>query len=111
MVKTLHQMSSFDASAHPGPEFEEEQAWEATRQQTSMATQVMADSTSDLPKSQQQGGRRVSDAQWEIFVACEAAEALHGGVDGPASSIGIGSVAMSVTSATFSRTVKLGIRL
>jgi hypothetical protein len=77
MVKTLHQMSSFDASAHPGPEFEEEQAWKATRQQSSMATQVMADSTSELPKSQQQVGRRISDAQWELFVACEAAEALQ----------------------------------
>ncbi len=77
MTKTLHQMSSFDASAHPGPVFEEEQAWEATRQQASMATQVMTDSTSELPKSQQQVGRRVSDAQWELFVACEAAEALQ----------------------------------
>jgi hypothetical protein len=77
MVKTLHQMSSFDASAHPGPEFEEEQAWEATRQQTSMATQVMRDPTADVPLAQQQVGRRVSDAQWELFVACEAAEALQ----------------------------------
>jgi hypothetical protein len=77
MVKTLHQMSSFDASAHPGPEFEEEQAWEATRQQTGVATQVMTDSTSELPKSHQQVGRRISDAQWELFVACEAAEALQ----------------------------------
>jgi hypothetical protein len=77
MVKTLHQMSSFDASAHPGPEFEQEQAWEATRQQTGIATQVMVDSTSELPKSQQQVGRRISDAQWELFVACEPAEALQ----------------------------------
>jgi hypothetical protein len=77
MVKTLHQMSSFDASAHPGPEFEQEQAWEATRQHAGAATQVMVDSTSELPRSQQQVGRRISDAQWELFVACEAAEALQ----------------------------------
>jgi hypothetical protein len=77
MAKTLHQMSSFDASAHPGPEFEEEQAWEATRQQAGVATQVMQDSTSDVPRAQQQVGRRISDAQWELFVACEAAEALQ----------------------------------
>ena len=77
MVKTLHQMSGFDASAHPGPEFEEEQAWEATRQQAGVATQVMQDPTSDVPRAQQQVGRRVSDAQWELFVACEAAEALQ----------------------------------
>jgi hypothetical protein len=75
MAKTLHQMSSFDASAHPGPEFEEEQAWEATRQQTGVATQVMQDT--ELPRAQQQVGRRIHDAQWELFVACEAAEALQ----------------------------------
>ena len=77
MVKTLHQMSGFDASAHPGPEFEEAQAWEATRQQTVMATQVMQDPTADVPVAQLQVGRRVSDAQWELFVACEPAEALQ----------------------------------
>jgi hypothetical protein len=77
MVKTLHQMSSFDASAHPGPVFEEEQAWEATRQQAGAATQVMQDPASDQPRGQQQVGRRISDAQWELFVACEAAEALQ----------------------------------
>ena len=70
-------MSSFDASAHPGPEFEEEQAWEATRQQAGVATQVMQDPTSDVPRAQLQVGRRISDAQWELFVACEAAEALQ----------------------------------
>lgn len=77
MVKPLHQMSSFDASAHPGPVFEEEQAWEATRQQASVATQVMQDSTTELPRGHQPVGRRISDAQWELFVACEAAEALQ----------------------------------
>jgi hypothetical protein len=77
MVKTLHQMSGFDASAHPGPEFEEEQAWEATRQQAGVATQVMQDPTADVPRAQLQVGRRISDAQWELFVACEAAEALQ----------------------------------
>ncbi len=77
MAKTLHQMTSFDASAHPGPVFEEEQAWEPTRQQAGVATQVMRDPTADVPLSQQQVGRRISDAQWELFVACEAAEALQ----------------------------------
>jgi hypothetical protein len=77
MAKTLQQMTSFEASAQPGPVFEEEQAWEATRQQTSLATQIMRDPTADVPLAQQQVGRRVSDAQWELFVACEAAEALQ----------------------------------
>ena len=77
MAKTLHQMTSWDPSAQPGPVFEEAQAWEATRQQTSMATQIMRDPTADVPLAQQQVGRRISDAQWEVFVACEAAEALQ----------------------------------
>jgi hypothetical protein len=77
MIKPLHQMSGFDASAHPGPEFEEEQAWEATRQQAGVATQVMQDPASDEQRGQRQVGRRISDAQWELFVACEAAEALQ----------------------------------
>jgi hypothetical protein len=37
----------------------------------------MQDPASDQPHGQQQVGRRISDAQWELFVACEAAEALQ----------------------------------
>jgi hypothetical protein len=76
MSKTLHQMSSWDASAHPGSAFEEEQAWEPTRQ-VNPATQVMRDPASEEPTAGQQLGRRVSDAQWELFVACEPADALQ----------------------------------
>jgi hypothetical protein len=76
MVKTLHQMPNWDPSAHPGPEFEEERAWEPTRQ-VGQATQVMRDPASDEPVAGQQVGRRVSDAQWELFVACEPADALQ----------------------------------
>jgi hypothetical protein len=76
MVKTLHQMSNWDPSAHPGPEFEQEQAWEPTRQ-VGQATQVMRDPASTEPEAGQQVGRRVSDAQWELFVACEPADALQ----------------------------------
>jgi hypothetical protein len=77
MVKTLHQMSSWDQSAHPGTAFEEEQAWEATRQQVGPATQLMRDSESEAATTGLQVGRRVSDAQWELFVACEPADALQ----------------------------------
>lgn len=59
----------------PGPEFEEEQAWQATRQ-VGAATQVMSrDSTAEETKTGI--GRRVSDSQWELFVACEPADALQ----------------------------------
>jgi hypothetical protein len=76
MSKTLHQMSSWDASAHPGSAFEEEQAWEPTRQ-VHQPTQVMRDPASPEAPSEQTLGRRVSDAQWELFVACEPADALQ----------------------------------
>jgi hypothetical protein len=62
--------------SHPGPEFEEEQAWQATRQ-VGTATQVMRDSTSGELKTGKHIGRRVSDSQWELFVACEPADALQ----------------------------------
>jgi hypothetical protein len=76
MVKTLHQTPNRTASSHPGPEFEEEQAWQATRQ-VGAATQVMRDPSAEGPKAGQQIGRRVSDSQWELFVACEPADALQ----------------------------------
>jgi hypothetical protein len=76
MVKPLHHMSSWDASAHPGTAFEEEQAWEPTRQ-VSQATQVMRDPAADDGAAGQPIGRRISDAQWELFVACEPADALQ----------------------------------
>jgi hypothetical protein len=76
MTKTLHQMSSWDASAHPGSAFEEEQAWEPTRQ-VHPATQVMRDPDSPEAAAEQALGRRISDAQWELFVACEPADALQ----------------------------------
>jgi hypothetical protein len=76
MTKTLHQMSSWDASAHPGSAFEEEQAWEPTRQ-VHPVTQVMRDGESPQAAVEQTLGRRISDAQWELFVACEPADALQ----------------------------------
>jgi hypothetical protein len=76
MAKTLGQMSGWGVSQHSAPEFEEEQAWEATRQ-AGAATQIMRDPSAEVPKSQLQVGRRVSDSQWELFVACEPADALQ----------------------------------
>jgi hypothetical protein len=77
MTKSVHQMSGWEASAPPKAAFEEEQAWEATRQ-VSPATHVMAredgstESSGPMPI-----GRRLTDSQWEMFVACEPADALQ----------------------------------
>ena len=77
MPKPIHEMSTWDASAHPSRAFEEEEAWEATRQQTGMATQLMRDKDEYLSESYRHVGRQVSDSQWELFVACEPAEAMQ----------------------------------
>jgi hypothetical protein len=72
MVKTMQQASGWGTSTPAGPQFEEEQAWEATRQ-IGPATQVINETT--LPPDQL--GRRTSASQWELFVACEPADALQ----------------------------------
>jgi hypothetical protein len=77
MVKPIHEMSTWDASAHPERVIEEEEAWEATRQQTGMATQLMRDKDDYLAEAYRHVGRRVGDAQWELFVVCEPADALQ----------------------------------
>lgn len=78
MPKPIHEMSTWDASAHPSRPFEDEdEAWEATRQQTGMATQLMRDKDEYLAESYRHVGRQVSDAQWELFVACEPSEAMQ----------------------------------
>lgn len=80
MAKPIHEMSSWDASAHPGRELDEEQddkTWEATRQQTGLATQLMRDKDDYLAEATRHVGRRTGDAQWELFVACEPADAMQ----------------------------------
>lgn len=77
MPKPIQDMSTWDASAHPSRAFEEEEAWEATRQQTGMATQLMRDKEDYLADAYKHVGRQVSQSQWELFVACEPAEAMQ----------------------------------
>lgn len=78
MPKPIHEMSTWDASAHPSSPFEDEDAgWEATRQQTGVATQLMRDKDEYLAESYRHVGRQVSDGQWELFVACEPSEAMR----------------------------------
>jgi hypothetical protein len=80
MAKPIHEMSSWDASAHPPREIEDVQddkTWEATRQQTGLATQLMRDKDEYLAEAYRHVGRRTGDAQWELFVACEPADALQ----------------------------------
>lgn len=77
MPKPIHDMSTWDASAHPSRAFEEQEVWEATRQQSGMATQLMRDKDEYLADTYKHVGRQVGASQWELFVACEPAEAMQ----------------------------------
>ncbi len=70
-------MSSWGASGHPPRSLDEEQEWQATRQQTGAATQVMRDRDDEQDKVQRHVGRQVGNAQWELFVVIDPAEALR----------------------------------
>jgi hypothetical protein len=77
MPKPIHEMSSWGASAHPPKVLEEEEAWEATRALTGMATQVMRDKDDDKAIALRHVGRQIGPALWELFVAVDPAEALQ----------------------------------
>ena len=79
MPKPIQEMSSFGASAHPPhiPEEEMDEAWEATRAQTGLATQLMKDKDDYLAAARKTVGRQVGLSEWELFVACEPADAMQ----------------------------------
>ena len=72
-------MSTWDASAQPSRDFDEqdEEAWEATRAQTGMATQVMRDRDDVQALAMRQVGRQVGPSQWELFTVIDPTEALQ----------------------------------
>jgi hypothetical protein len=80
MPKPIHEMTSWDASAQPSrspEEVREDEAWEATRQQTALATQLMRDRDDDQSAANRGIGRQIDTSQWELFVACEPADAMQ----------------------------------
>lgn len=78
MPKPIHEMSSWGHSSHPVREDDlaSEADWEATRALTGMATQLMRDKDDDAAQKRQVG-RPTGHAQWELFVACEPADAMQ----------------------------------
>lgn len=70
-------MSSWGASLHPARVLEEEEAWEATRAATGMATQLMRDKDDDHALALRHVGRQVGPALWELFVVIDPAEAMQ----------------------------------
>lgn len=79
MPKPIHEMSTWDASAQPSRDFDprDEEVWEATRQQSSIATQVMRDKDDYLSQAGRSVGRQVGQSQWEMFVVVDPTEALQ----------------------------------
>ena len=78
MPKPIQEMSTWDASAQPSRDFDEqdEESWEATRQQAGQATQVMRDRDDVQAQAMRHVGRQVGQSQWELFVVIDPAEAL-----------------------------------
>jgi hypothetical protein len=78
MAKPIQEMSSWEASAQPSRDFEEpDEAWEPTRQQAGLATQLMRNKDEYLAQAQQQVGQQVGESQWELFVVIDPAQALQ----------------------------------
>lgn len=57
------------------------EAWQATRAQTALATQVLRDSDDDLDPARREIGRQVGPNERELFVSCAPAEALQQQID------------------------------
>lgn len=79
MSKPIHEMSTWGASAQPSRDFEEknDKTWEATRQQSSLATQLMGSKDDYLAQAQRNIGRQTGQSQWELFVVIDPTEALQ----------------------------------
>lgn len=57
------------------------EAWQATRAQTALATQVMRDNDDELDPQRREIGRQVGPNERELFVSCAPAEALQQQID------------------------------
>src|SRR5512147_1170242 len=57
------------------------EAWQATRAQTALATQVMRDSDDERDPQSREIGRQVGPDERELFVSCAPAEALQQQID------------------------------
>ena len=77
MPKPIHEMSSWNATAQPPREPEDEDYWPATRQIAGAATQFVRDKEDYLENLSRDIGRKVGPDQYELFVSCDPAEAMQ----------------------------------
>jgi hypothetical protein len=75
MAKPIHEMSQWDASIHNSRIPEEE--WQATRELTHVATQILTNREEYLAPERREIGRRIGDQHHEMFVVCDPAEAMQ----------------------------------
>ncbi|HET7526209.1 MAG TPA: hypothetical protein VFK10_09735 [Burkholderiaceae bacterium] len=75
MPKPIHEMSQWDASVHNSRIQEEE--WQATRELTHVATQILGNRDEYLAPERREIGRRIGEQQHEMFVVCDPAEAMQ----------------------------------
>ena len=76
MPKPIHEMSSWNATAQP-PRDPDEDHWPATRQIAGAATQFVRDKDDYLENFSRDIGRKVGPDQYELFVSCDPAEAIQ----------------------------------
>jgi hypothetical protein len=74
MPKPIHEMSSWNATAQPSRDPEDD--WEVTRQ-TAAATQLMRNKEDYLENPLRDIGRKVGPEQYELFVSCAPSEAIQ----------------------------------
>jgi hypothetical protein len=74
MAKPIHEMSQWDASTHSRVPEEE---WQATRELTHVATQILGNREEYLAPERREIGRRIGDQHHEMFVVCDPHEAMQ----------------------------------
>ncbi len=74
MAKSIHEMSSWNASVQTSRPPDDE--WQSTRA-VGAATQIMGDQEAYLGNAPRDIGRHLGNGQWELFVVCDANEALQ----------------------------------
>lgn len=74
MAKPIHEMSQWDASTHSRVPEEE---WQATRELTHVATQILTNREEYLAPERREIGRRIGDQHHEMFVVCDPHEAMQ----------------------------------
>lgn len=81
MTKPIHALSSWDASSPALPSTVPAEEWEATRAQTALATQLLRTEEDYLAGAVRDIGRRIDDRHCELFVSCDAPQALRQQLD------------------------------